>query len=252
MKLFAAVTAACLAALVFTPAQAGGQVQPQGQSGAAWAGANLIQTTDTGTVATLTVPAVSPNANPGSDAAVWVGVDGAAGTQSLVQTGIDLAPASDGGNGAWWTTCGTWAGGQGCSPQPIQASVQAGDQIRMAVAHVGDCRWRMSLTDMRGGSRAWWWGSTISYCAYGPRTVEWVAEGWAPGIPWPLASPAVFRNIWLQRADGRWSRPHLTGADALYSNVMTTVAEERSGVPQVCAQGHAWHQQVAIDFLNAC
>lgn len=225
---------------------------PQGQSGATWAGANLIHTTDTGTVATLTVPSVLSSSLLSSQVAVWVGVDGAAGSASLVQTGINLGPADAGGDGAWWTTCGTWAGGHGCGEQPIQATVLAGDQIRMAVIHRGDCRWRMSLTDMRSGRRAWWWGSNISYCALGPRTVEWVAEGWQPGTPWPAAAPGVFRDIWLQQANGRWAPGALRPSDELYSNLVQGIAEEHSGIPTVCAQGRALGSSVAIDFSNPC
>lgn len=169
-----------------------------------------------------------------------------------MQTGINLAPSSNGGDSAWWTTCGTWAGGHGCSEQPIDATVLAGDQIRMVVAHVGWCRWRMSLTDTRAGGRAWWWAATIGYCAYGPRTVEWVAEGWEPTIPWPLAARAVFRGIWVQHPDGRWTPARLTATDGLYSNVMQGVAEGRSADPTVCAQGHAAGQTVTVDFVNAC
>jgi len=237
---------------LWSDAVAGASVLPEGQSGATWAGANLISTVDMGTVATLAVPIVAASSAPNGQAAVWVGVDGAAGTASLVQTGINLGSPSAGGYSAWWTTCGTWAGGHGCGEQPIQAVVLPGDQIRMAIAHVGSCRWRLSLTDMRDGTRSWWWGSTIEYCDYGPRTLEWVAEGWAPSVLWPTAAPAVFRNIWVQHPEGNWTPARLSPSDELYSNVMQGLAEERSGIPTVCAQGHASASTVGIDFVNPC
>lgn len=253
MKRWAAATAVALAALLGAPTPAAAQAAAtQGQSGATWAGANVLGAGYTGTVATLTVPTVAATSPWDSAVAVWVGVDGAAGSGSLVQTGINLAPVSAGGDSAWWTTCGTQPGGHGCGEQPIRASVRPGDRIRMAVADVGVCRWRMSLTDMRSGRRAWWWGATIGYCASGPPSVEWVAEGWEPAVPWPNFGTMRFAGIWLQRPDRHWTPGHLAAADSLYSNWMHGLAEERSGNPTVCAAGSAAGETVTIVWRNTC
>jgi len=249
VRLFGSIFRSVLAGLVATVLTFTGTAGlPPGQSGGTWAGAELLHQPWSGTVATVQVPEVSGSWL--SESSAWVGVGGAAGGPGLIQTGVFLTPVGD---SAWWTTCGDWAGGNQCVPQTIDATVLPGDRIRMAVAQEGACYWRLSLTDMRGTVRAWWWGSTIDYCVLGARTVEWVSESWEPSTPVADYGTVSWSDIWLQTAPGRrWVPGKLRPADSLWSNWLHGISEERSGNPTICAAGYAAGRRVVVRWENAC
>ena len=180
---------------------------------------------------------------------MWVGVYGATGV-ALIQTGVSVAPQAAGGDSPWWTTCPYGRQpGRGCVPQWIGAPVRPGDRVRTAVISTGTCEWRLSLVDAR---QRWWWATRVRYCGPVSRTVEWVAEGWQPQIPWPDFRTARFTNIWLERPDRRWVPARLVPADALWSNWVQTVAQERAGTATVCAAGAPSGRTVMIVWHNAC
>lgn len=160
-----------------------------------WAGYVVTGRTVSSVGGTWRVPRVLATARP-SASAMWVGVDGVRDRQ-LIQAGTEQDFAGGAAHyWAWWEVL----------PAPavrITAfSVRPGDTIRAIVERLGRGRWRISLSDSRGGSF-----STVRAYAGPGSSAEWIEE--APIVAGRLAALARhgmtgFDNAMLNRASPRF------------------------------------------------
>ena len=137
---------------------------------------------------------------PGFSAA-WIGIGGV-DEGALIQVGTEQDAAGAGASySAWWEIL----------PAPAvrirSLAVRPGDTIRAAISRVAGGRWRITISDARGGryttTRAWRVSGT---------SAEWIEE--APqvnGRPAPLAATSAVRFD-LATANGR--NPRLVASQA--------------------------------------
>ena len=146
-----------------------------------------------------TVPRVVPTSRP-TFSALWVGIDGVANT-SLIQAGTEqdfyrgVAHYS-----AWWEVL----------PAPAvtirSLAVRPGDRMTARIARVGTDRWRITISDARGGSY-----TTVRAYAGPGTSAEWIEE--APVVGWRTAALAIHGSTAFDNATVNGTGPRLIAAD---------------------------------------
>jgi len=146
----------------------GGSVWP-GWASSNWSGYAVVNGPYTAVTGHWTVPTVT-RTKSNTYSAAWIGIGGF-NTADLIQTGTE----QDFVNGqpeyaAWWTTSD-----QGYAEQPIDATINAGDQIDASIVNHGGDSWTMTLSD--GGKNIL--NLPLNFTS-SESSAEWIME--APGI----------------------------------------------------------------------
>jgi Peptidase A4 family/Putative Ig domain len=156
---------ATLSIPVFPPS---GSASPLNSSN--WSGYVEVNGPFSEVTGTFSVPSLVAGTSPADQIAVWVGIDGGNGDNSLIQAGFNESPDPGSASGfviqPWWEILPA-------SETYINSVViEAGDTVTVAIAQISGTQWGITLTDNTNGE-----SFTTDQTYSGPAsTAEWIVE----------------------------------------------------------------------------
>ena len=119
---------------------------------------------------TFSVPSLVAGTSPADQIAVWVGIDGGNGDNSLIQAGFNESPDPGSASGfviqPWWEIL------PASETYINSVEIEAGDTVTVAIAQISGTQWGITLTDNTNGE-----SFTTDQTYSGPAsTAEWIVE----------------------------------------------------------------------------